>query len=91
MPTRVRLVVHGSVQGVGFRFSANNAATDCGVTGWVKNLVDGTVEIVAQGTPDAVARMTSWAHRGPRHAVVARVEVETLPASSELSGFEIRR
>lgn len=87
----VRLVVHGSVQGVGFRFAACEAASECSVTGWVRNLGDGSVEIVAQGSPDAVARMTSWAQRGPRHASVDRVQVETLTQSSELDAFEIRR
>ena len=71
--TCVRLVVHGAVQGVGFRFAASEAACACPVTGWVRNLSDGTVEIVAQGSPDAIARMTAWARRGPRFASVDRV------------------
>jgi acylphosphatase len=87
----IRLVVHGSVQGVGFRFAACEAASECSVTGWVRNLPDGSVEIVAQGSPDAVARMTSWAQRGPRYAAVDRVQIETRAESSELDGFEIRR
>lgn len=89
--TCVRLVVHGSVQGVGFRFAACEAASECSVTGWVRNLTDGSVEIVAQGPSDAVARMTAWAQRGPRHAAVDHVEVETLVGSSEFDAFEIRR
>jgi len=89
--TCVRLVVHGSVQGVGFRFAAREAASECSVTGWVRNLTDGSVEIVAQGSPNAVARMTAWAQRGPGHAAVERVQVETLAASSKLEAFEIRR
>ena len=86
----VRLVVHGTVQGVGFRFAASEAASACSVTGWVRNLPDGTVELVAQGDPDAVARMTAWAERGPRYASVHRVQVETLEEVSNLDGFEIR-
>jgi acylphosphatase len=89
--TCIRLVVHGSVQGVGFRFAAREAASACSVTGWVRNLPDGSVEIVAQGSPDAVARMTAWARRGPRHASVDRVQVETLAESTDLDAFEIRR
>jgi acylphosphatase len=89
--TCIRLVVHGSVQGVGFRFAACEAASEFSVTGWVRNLPDGSVEIVAQGPPDAVARMTSWARRGPRYAAVDRVQIETLAASSELDAFEVRR
>jgi acylphosphatase len=88
---RVRLVVHGSVQGVGFRFAACEAAAERSVTGWVRNLEDGSVEIVAQGSPDAVARMKTWAQRGPRYAAVDRVEIETLAAAADLHAFEIRR
>ena len=89
--TCARLVVHGSVQGVGFRFAACDAASECSVTGWVRNLPDGTVEIVAQGSPDAVARMTAWARRGPRYASVDRVQVEMLAESSKWDSFDIRR
>lgn len=88
--TCVRLVVHGRVQGVGFRFTAREAAVECGVEGWVRNLSDGSVEIVAQGSPAAVARMTAWAHRGPRHAAVDGVRVESLAVSPDLRGFEVR-
>jgi acylphosphatase len=89
--TCVRLVVHGSVQGVGFRYAAREAAAECPVTGWVRNLDDGSVEIVAQGSHDAVAQMTAWAHRGPRHASVDRVQVESFAEASQLAAFEIRR
>ena len=89
-PTCVRLVVHGRVQGVGFRYTAREAAIECGVVGWVRNLPDGSVEIVAQGSPGAVARMTAWAHRGPRHASVEGVRVDALAVSTNLQGFEIR-
>ena len=89
--TCVRLIIEGTVQGVGFRFAACEAAARCSVTGWVKNLPDGSVEIVAQGSPDAVDRMTRWARQGPRYAAVERVHVETLPPSSELNAFEYRR
>lgn len=88
--TCVRLLVHGTVQGVGFRYAARDAAFECSVTGWVRNLPDGSVEIVVQGSADSVARMTAWARRGPRHAEVERVQVETLDGLSELDSFEIR-
>jgi len=89
--TRVRLVVLGVVQGVGFRYAARDAAGSCGVDGWVRNLPDGSVEIVAQGSADAVARMIAWAERGPRHAAVERVVVERETAEPGPSGFAIRR
>jgi acylphosphatase len=90
-PTCLRLIVHGTVQGVGFRFAACEAASECSVSGWARNLPDGSVEIVAQGSPDALARMTAWARRGPRFASVDRVEIETLTGTQEFEGFEIRR
>ena len=90
LSTGVRLVVHGIVQGVGFRFAAREAASACSVTGWVRNLPDGTVEVVAQGSPDAVARMTAWARRGPRYSSVDGVQVERLGGSPNLDAFEIR-
>ena len=89
--TRVRLVVLGVVQGVGFRYAAREAASECGVAGWVRNLADGSVEIVAQGSADGVARMTAWAERGPRHASVDRVVVDGEAPEDGLTGFEIRR
>lgn len=89
--TRVRLIVSGRVQGVGFRYATREAATERGVAGWVRNLPDGAVEIVAQGAPAAVASMTAWASRGPRHAAVVGVNVETLDPAPGLAGFEIRR
>ena len=89
--TCVRLVVYGTVQGVGFRFAAREAASSYLVTGWVRNLPDGSVEIVASGSADAVARMTAWAHHGPRYASVERVQVERMEDSLSLDAFEIRR
>ena len=89
--TRVRLVVLGVVQGVGFRYAAREAASECGVTGWVRNLADGSVEIVAQGPAHAVERMTAWAERGPRHASVHRVVIDRGEPEDGLAGFEIRR
>ena len=88
---RVRLLVRGRVQGVGFRYAAREAASECGVAGWVRNLADGSVEIVAQGATTAVERMTGWASRGPRHAAVTGVDVDREAPDPALSGFEIRR
>jgi len=88
--TCVRLVVYGTVQGVGFRFTAREAASSCPVTGWVRNLPDGSVEIVASGSAYAVARMTAWAKRGPRYASVERVQIDTIDDPPGLDAFEIR-
>lgn len=81
-----RLVIHGRVQGVGFRASLAWEAQKEGLTGWVRNRHDGTVEAMICGSDDAVAAMIAWSRRGPPGARVDRVEVEL--GSGEFSGFE---
>jgi len=88
--TRVRLVVFGDVHGVGFRYAARDAACDLNLSGWVCNLSDGSVEIVAQGSPESVAQLTAWAHRGPAHARVSEVVVERQAPQAGSTGFSIR-
>ena len=72
---RRRVTVHGSVQGVGFRFSVARAAQSRGVAGSVSNRPDGTVEAVFEGEPDAVDSLVRFCREGPRGAVVDRVDV----------------
>ena len=83
---RRRLVIHGRVQGVGFRASLAWEAQNMGVTGWVRNRRDGTVEAMIQGSDEAVAAMIAWTRRGPPGARVDRVGVEL--GSGEFTGFE---
>jgi acylphosphatase len=82
-------VVHGRVQGVFYRASAEQEATRLGVAGWVRNLPDGTVELVVEGDDAAVGRMLDWAGRGPSRAEVTGVDVEGRPEEG-LSGFHQR-
>ena len=82
------LVIIGRVQGVGFRLSTARKAAELGVLGWVRNRVDGTVEAMIQGHPDAVAAMIAWARHGPRNALVERVDVE--PGEGEFDAFVTR-
>ena len=86
---RKRLVVHGDVQGVFFRDTARRRAAALGVTGWIRNRSDGTVEAVVEGEPDAVAAMASFCGEGPEGARVDRVDDRDEPPEG-LSGFEIR-
>ena len=72
---RRRLVVHGRVQGVGFRYSLARQAQSRGVAGSAANRPDGTVEAVLEGEPDAVESLVRWCEQGPRGAAVERVEV----------------
>jgi acylphosphatase len=80
------LVIHGRVQGVGFRESMRWEAERLGVTGWVRNRSDGAVEAMVQGSPEAVQAMVAWARRGPPAAAVERVDVA--PAEGQFSAFE---
>ena len=70
---RRRLVISGRVQGVWFRGSCRHEAGAAQVAGWVRNLPDGRVEVVLEGTAEAVARVETWCHTGPRHASVTAV------------------
>jgi acylphosphatase len=81
-----RLLIYGRVQGVWFRESMRREADRLGVTGWVRNRLDGTVEAVVQGTPDAVAAITRWASRGPEDAQVANLVVSE--ATGHFAGFD---
>lgn len=84
----LRLVIHGRVQGVWYRDSMRREAEHLGVSGWVRNRGDGTVEAMVQGAPEAVDALVRWAHRGPQLAEVERVECE--PGSGSYVGFEVR-
>ena len=83
-----RLSIRGRVQGVFFRESMRQEATRLGLTGWVSNHRDGSVEAVVQGSPAAVEAITAWARRGPADADVSGVEVGE--ASGDFFGFEKR-
>lgn len=86
---RRRVVVHGLVQGVFFRDTLRRMAEQRGVSGWVANRPDGTVEAVFEGDDTAVRRLVDWVHEGPRGAEVERVEVvEEEPQG--LRGFNVR-
>ena len=77
------LTISGRVQGVGFRYSMIEEAERLGVTGWVRNRRDGSVEAVVDGTPQAVEAILAWARSGPRGARVTEVQVNEVPESFE--------
>ncbi|WP_144637004.1 acylphosphatase [Bordetella genomosp. 13] len=72
----VLVTIRGKVQGVGYRHATVRRAHMLGVTGWVQNLEDGTVEALVQGTPDQVDHMLEWLRRGPPAAVVTDLETQ---------------
>jgi acylphosphatase len=86
---RRRVLLHGRVQGVGFRYSLARAARSRGVAGFARNRSDGTVEAVFEGEADAVASLVRLAREGPRGAIVERVDVSEEEAEG-LSGFDAR-
>jgi acylphosphatase len=87
---RRRLLIRGRVQGVAFRHATREAAARAGVAGFVRNLADGRVEAVLEGTPDAVARAEGFCRRGPPAARVEAVDASDEPPQG-LRGFEILR
>jgi acylphosphatase len=86
---RVRVFVDGRVQGVGFRMSAAQEAARLGLAGWVRNLPDGRVEAVYQGTRDAVEQMLAWTRRGPLGARVDEMTIHDEEPERE-RGFSVR-
>ena len=89
--SRLHAQVEGRVQGVGFRNFVEYTAVQLGLTGWVRNRWDGSVEVVAEGENGALMQLVSALERGPRSANVTRVAQEWLPAASEFTSFSIRR
>ena len=84
-----RYVIAGRVQGVGFRWFTHDAAARRGY-GWVRNLADGSVEVIAEGDEPSVDRLEANVRRGPSSARVERFDVEELAPTGRTTGFEIR-
>lgn len=86
---RVHVTVRGHVQGVGYRYTTRSEAERRGVSGWVRNRRDGSVEAELEGAPDAVEEMVRWMRQGPPGSRVEAVEVADAPAADS-PGFEVR-
>ena len=91
MSQRVHVIVRGVVQGVGFRMTAQRQASHLGLQGYVRNLPDGTVEIVAEGPANAIDRLLAWASHGPPGAVVDDISVEKGAAIGEFGAFSVHQ
>lgn len=89
-PARLDAVVHGRVQGVGFRMFVVGAARDLGLTGWVANESSGRVRCVAEGERAGVERLLEGLRAGPVGALVERVEVSWTLPTAEFTRFEVR-
>lgn len=88
-PIRVHVFVDGRVQGVWFRDSTWRQATRLGVSGWVRNLPDGRVEAVYEGSRDAVEALLTWTRLGPERALVTAVAIHDETPKGE-RGFSVR-
>ena len=85
---RLKAVVKGEVQGVGFRWAVQRQAGQLGLTGYAENLPDGSVRVEAEGDPDRLDQLESFLHQGPRWAEVLAVDAERIPATVEFHRFE---
>ena len=90
MKKRVHAFYAGKVQGVGFRMTAEDTANQFGVVGWVKNLRDGRVEVLAEAEEAALKRFLDALRTGSMHNFIQHVEVSWSAASDTFSEFEIR-
>jgi acylphosphatase len=88
--TRLHAVVHGRVQGVSFRYYTQRRATALGLTGYVRNLWDETVEVVAEGQRSDLEELLAFLRVGPRAAFVTKVEIRWAVPSHEFKRFEVR-
>jgi acylphosphatase len=86
---RIHLLIRGRVQGVYFRAAAMREARRLGITGWVRNRPDGTVELLAEGEEDAIKALSSWANHGPSAARVDQVDVRWRGYTGEFPEFQI--
>jgi acylphosphatase len=86
---QVQIFVRGRVQGVFFRASTQREAKRLGLTGWVRNRPDGSVEILAEGEEDGLKELIAWAQKGPSAARVERVDVRWRGFAGDFSDFRI--
>ena len=87
---QLRAVIHGDVQGVGFRYWTQRQATELGLTGYVRNQWNGTVEVVAEGQRAPLQRLLNLLGQGPRSAGVRKVGAEWRLAAGRFRSFRVR-
>jgi acylphosphatase len=87
---RLHAIIHGRVQGVGFRAFVIENGIALGVKGWARNRWDGTVEVVAEGDRQLLERFLFLLRRGPRMAKVTMVDLDWQPPTGEFTSFSVR-
>lgn len=85
----IKAYISGTVQGVGFRAAVKSEADSRGITGYVKNLTDGRVEVLASGDESGVEGLVEWLHKGPEQAKVDNVDVGA-EEGQKSKNFDIR-
>lgn len=88
---RLKAIVEGQVQGVGFRYFTQRQAVQLGLVGWVRNRWEGTVEVVAEGPQENLENLLQTISRGPNAGTTQNVKYDFQDATGEFSSFQIRR
>ncbi|MFQ5967775.1 MAG: acylphosphatase [Acidimicrobiia bacterium] len=86
----LHVIVHGRVQGVGFRYAVVSYAVAHEIQGWVRNRSEGSVEVAARGEPESIAALLSWLQVGPPGARVESIEVLPTETDALTAGFQVR-
>lgn len=89
--SRAHMIVHGRVHGVFFRYGTKDEADALGLTGWVRNRRDGTVEVVAEGERIKLEELADWCGHGPPHARPTGVDVQWEEPTGEFHNFSVAR
>jgi len=85
--SRIRIFIYGEVQGVFFRANTTSTAKKLGITGFVRNRTDGSVEVVAEGDKQKLEKLREWCSHGPEAAIVEKVKSEWEEYKGEFSDF----
>ena len=86
---RAHIIITGLVQGVYYRVTTKQKADSLGLSGWVKILPDGNVEVIVEGNKEEIEQLIDWCRQGPPGAKVDGVEVKWSPCRNEYQGFDI--
>jgi acylphosphatase len=87
---RLHIIIFGRVQGVFFRSNTQKQARKLNLTGWVRNNSDGTVEIVAEGSQEALKKFQAWCRKGPMFARVDEIKVKQETPKGEFTSFSVK-
>jgi acylphosphatase len=90
MNARVHLIISGRVQGVFYRANTRHFASELRVKGWVRNLQDGKVEVVAEGGKNALDRLIEFCRKGPEGSIVENIDIKWEKPSDEFTSFDVR-